>query len=131
MKRQLAKRATKRWLEGAPDYVLACFYHPGYADPYLIVFGGKDWQEHTHGRDWLHNLSIGEGGVGGSGEFLTHEFAAYRYSQKHRKVRWRDIPLGIRLRIRYWAETPMPGQLTPAQITKIGAEENSLLDRVA
>lgn len=130
MRTQKAKRATKRWLEGAPDYVLACFDHPQFADRYTIVFGGT-MQEHTHGKDWLHYLGTSESGhVSGSGEFSVYEFATYRYANAKRKIKWRDLPLGVRLRVRYWAEegeTP----LTHAQILKIGAEENSLLDRLA
>lgn len=130
MRIQKAKRATKRWLEGAPAYVLAVFDHPQFADRYTIVFGG-DMQEHTCGRDWLHYLGTSESGhVSGSGEFQTWEFARYRYANAKKKIRWRDLPLGVRLRVRYWAEegeTP----LTASEITRIGAEENSLADRLA
>lgn len=127
---QRAKRATKRWLEGAPDYVLACFDHPQFADRYTIVFGGK-MQEHTLGRDWLHYLGTSEDGhVSGSGEFETWQFSQYRVKNYKRMIRWRDLPLGVRLRARYWAEIPMDSQGEPGHIARIGAEENSLEERL-
>lgn len=131
-RKYVAKRATKRWLEGAPDYVLCIFDHPDFADRYTIVFGGKmQYGDGTFGGSYLPALGTSESGhVSGSIEFKAWELGTIRTANYRHQIRWRDLPLGVRLRARYWAEegeTP----LTPAQILKIGAEENSLLDRLA
>lgn len=100
MKNYKPRKATARWREGAPDYVLDCFDHPAYADRYTVFF---DFVENTHGRKWLHYLGIGYG-CSGSGDMETHQVASYRRANAHRRCRWLDIPEDIRNRICAWWE---------------------------
>jgi len=128
-----AKKATKKWLEGAPDYVLCIYDHPDFADRYTIVFGGKMQEgDGTFAGAWLPALGTSESGhVSGSIEFKAWELGTYRTANYHRQIRWRDLPLGVRLRARYWAEIDMPHDPDEhKKVLKIGAEENSLLDRI-
>lgn len=38
------RRSAARWLEGAPDYVIACYDNGGRsADRYTVLFGGDLW----------------------------------------------------------------------------------------
>lgn len=126
MAQQKAKRATARWLVGAPEYVLACYCHPQFADCYTVVYGGP-MQERTHGRDWLHGLSTSEnGGASGSFEFKLHEFSAYRRANHHRLIRWCDLPQAVRLRARYWADDGKGRELTASEVIAIGEHENRI-----
>jgi hypothetical protein len=105
MKKQyVPKRATKRWLNGAPDYILDCFFHPNFVDCYEVFFG-KSESFHVKrdgttasGPDQYHNTYINgistseNGGVSGAFEMTAHEVAMYRYRNKHRKIAWQDLP---------------------------------------
>jgi hypothetical protein len=102
------RRASNRWLEGAPDCILDCFDHPQFADRFTIWFG-KSEAFHVsrdgsigQGPDQYHNTYITglgtseNGGTSGSLEYKAHEVAAYRYRNKHRRVRWQDLPEATR-----------------------------------
>lgn len=110
------RRAGIRWREGAPDYILDCFDNPQFADRYTIWFG-KELAFHVkrdgsigQGPDQYHNTyltGIGtseNGGVSGSLEYKAHEVAAHRYREKHRRVRWLDLPEATRRLVMGWAE---------------------------
>ena len=90
------RRASKRWLEGAPDYILDCLDDPRTVDRYTIIFCGDDWimGDGTYAGTRLHYLGCSAGGLGFSqfGEFSAYDCAGYRYANKHRRVRWLDIP---------------------------------------
>jgi len=88
------RRASKRWTNDAPAWVLDCFDHPQFADRYTVIFGGDLIEGNgTFRNTWLHYLSTSEnGGVSGIGEFEAHTAAAYRYRNKNRRIAWRDLP---------------------------------------
>lgn len=90
------RRAAKRWLEGAPEYVLDCFDNGGKtADRYTVYFGGsllepvllKERKVFFLGMSLhpSHPQGISEWGEIG---------ASFRPSQ-HR-VRWLDLPEHVR-----------------------------------
>lgn len=106
MRRYTPRRASvKRWLEGAPDYILDILDNGGKtADRYTILFGG-DFIFHTHddgriltGGDEYRNtyvqyLAMGEGGRDVSlwCEMPAWDAANYRYRCKHHRVRWDSL----------------------------------------
>ena len=110
--RYAPKRAGMRWREGAPDYILDCFYHRGLGDCYTVLLG-REFVFHTkkdggcaEGPDTLANTYIPYLGMSGApthpqgisqwGEFKARDAAAYRYRSGHRRVRWLDLPENIR-----------------------------------
>jgi len=97
-----AKRSTQRWLEGAPDYVLACFDGgKGFADRYTVIIGGRFQEGGPHYRDaWLHVAHIGPASYGshpgGWASMTANEAATFRYNFRHKKMKWSDLPECIR-----------------------------------
>ncbi len=106
------RRAAKRWLEEAPDYILDCFDHPKYGDRYTVFFGGS-LLYHTlpdgsskDGSDQLGNTYVQYLGMSGApthpqgislwNEMSAHDAASYRYASARRRVRWLDLPENIR-----------------------------------
>lgn len=104
MRKYSPRRAGKRWLEGAPTYVLDCFDHPEFADRFTIWFDksqaihekrdgsigeGTDQYRNT----WIRGLGTSEnGGVSGSLEYHVSDVAQYRYANGKRRIRWLDLP---------------------------------------
>ena len=104
MRQYTPRRASKRWLEGAPDYVLDCFDTKDCGDRYTVVFG-KEFMNHVPnypgGDYWLSYLAMSDApthpqGISLWGEMASHQIAAYRYRNHHRRVRWNDLPEHIR-----------------------------------
>lgn len=106
------RRAAKRWLEGAPDYILDCFDHPKYGDRYTVFFCGEllyyiaDDGSCKQGSDTLANTRVQYLGMSGYpthpqgislwNEMPAYDAANYRRSSAHRRVRWLDLPENIR-----------------------------------
>lgn len=106
------RRFSKRWSEGAPDYILDCFDDKKSGERYTVIFGaqfifhcpreggiveGPDGYSNT----WVQYLGMDDSpthpqGISVWGEFAAHEAASYRYRNKHRRVRWLDLPEHIR-----------------------------------
>jgi len=97
------KRASKRWLEGAPDFVLDCFDHPQYADRWTVLYRGEGNEIRDERGNVTHIFGMSHGyHCGGSVEFKAHEQAAYRYRNGHRRIRWIDIPEDMRKQFENW-----------------------------
>lgn len=91
------RRASKRWLEGAPEYILDCFDNRGKsADRYLILFGGTLLDQDLLKYRRVHMLCLNDipthpcFGVSMWGEVE----GSYRPS--HQRVRWLDLPQNVR-----------------------------------
>lgn len=100
------RRATKRWLEGAPEYILDVFDNKGRtADRYTILFGGSLLDPHLLKDRKVHALFLNNlpehpcYGVSMWGEIE----ASYRPA--HRRVRWLDLPENVREHIMRRAES--------------------------
>ena len=95
------RRAGKRWLKDAPDYVLDCFDNRGKTtDRYTVIFG-KQFMNNLHGQCRLQLLDMSDApthpqGVSMWGEYTAYEIAAYRYREGHHRVAWLDLPEHIR-----------------------------------
>lgn len=117
MRNYSPRRASKRWLNGAPDYILDCFYHPQFADCYTVFFG-KRFAFHRardgstaegcgdYANTYLTGIGTSEtGGVSGGFEMEAYEVANYRYRNKHRRIRWQDMPKVTRRLVMNYAES--------------------------
>lgn len=88
------KRASKRWLEGAPEYVRSCFDNKGRtADRYTVTFCGSLW-EPSMGRK-VPCLGMSGAPTHPQGISMWGEADAY-WGPSHEKIRWLDLPEDIR-----------------------------------
>ncbi len=91
------RRASKKWLEGAPEYVLDCFDNKlKTADRYTILFGGSLFDDNLLKDRKVMYLGLNDApthpwfGVSMWGEIE----AGYRPWRE--RVRWLDLPEHIR-----------------------------------
>ena len=91
------RRAGKRWLEEAPEYILDVFDNKGKtADRYTVLFGGSMFDPRMLKERTVHYLGMSSDpthpwfGVSMWGECD----AAWRPS--HERIRWLDLPEHIR-----------------------------------
>jgi hypothetical protein len=88
------RRATKRWLEGAPEYVLAVFDNKGKTwDRYTVTFGGSLWAPDM-GRNVFY-LGMSEHPTHPQGFSQWGECSA-SWRPHHEQIRWLDLPEHIR-----------------------------------
>lgn len=127
MRKYVAKRATARWTEKAPAYVLAVFDNPNFSDRYTIIFGGKMQEgDGTYAGTWLHYLSTNESGsVSGSDSFKAWEAANFRRAFKRHQIRWLDLPEKTRILARVWACTDNSNHIPDVVRQLIIAEEKA------
>lgn len=123
MRKYCPRRASvKRWLAEAPDYVLDIFDDKRTTDRYTVFFGvplcysiskegvpllGPDEFSNTY----IQYLSMSDApshpqGISLWGEMKAYEAANYRYHNKHRRIKWVDLPWHIRLHVQARAEEP-------------------------
>lgn len=89
------KRASKRWTEGAPEYVLACYDNGGKTvDRYTVLFGGTLWSEDM-GRT-VNYLGMSGSPTHPQGFSQWGEMPAHNRSACGKHVRWLDLPEHIR-----------------------------------
>lgn len=90
------RRAGKRWLEGAPDYVLDCFDNKGQtADRYTVLFGGTFLDEWCLQNRQNHCLDMSEAPSSAQGVSMWG-YTPTHWRPSHRRVRWLDLPEHIR-----------------------------------
>ena len=83
------RRAGKQWRDGAPPYVVDCFYDPRYTDCYTVFV--------IHDDGTLAYLASSPSlGFSGWNDIRRHEAAAFRYRSGRYRIRWRDVPEAIR-----------------------------------
>jgi hypothetical protein len=96
------KRSSKRWLRGAPDYVLA-IYDGGVQfshDRYTVMLCGIFW-EASMGRNVMY-VSVGESGCYSSGEIPSS-------NRSGKKMRWVDLPQDVINGVLEWAKPDEEG----------------------
>ena len=102
MRKYTPRRAGKRWLEGAPEYVLDVLDDKDAGERYTVMFCGSELiSDGTRTGTYISFLGMSGApthpcGVSMFGELQPHEAAAYRYRCKHHRIRWLDLPENIR-----------------------------------
>lgn len=90
------RRAGKRWLEDAPEYILDCFDNKDRTfDRYTVLFGGSLLDEDLLSKRKVAYLGMSHNPTSPQGFSMCGECdAAWRPS--HNRVRWLDLPEHIR-----------------------------------
>ena len=102
------RRASKKWLEGAPDYVLDILWDRDYPNDGLMVILSKEFmsQRGEYAESWVTFLSLSENGVlGGADELNAYDMASYRYKNGKDRVAWKDIPEAAKQWVISWCES--------------------------
>lgn len=90
------RRATKRWLEGAPEYILDCFDNKGKtSDRYTILFGGALLEESLVKERKVFYLGMSTEPTSPQGISMWGDCSA-AWRPSHHRVRWLDLPEHIR-----------------------------------
>ena len=108
MRKYTPRRASKRWLAGAPEYVLDCFFDKS-SDSYDVLFTGSLLGTiASEPRDFSHvyvmGLDVSREGDWASFELSAYEAANYRYRHSHHRVSWANLPDAIRKSVARWAK---------------------------
>ena len=96
------RRASKRWLEDAPEYILDCFKGD---HTYWVLFGGTLLDPHLLKDRKVHMLEVND--------MATHPWYGVSmwgeveagYRPAHRRVRWLDLPENVRQHIVWRVES--------------------------
>lgn len=108
MRKYTPRRASKRWLQDAPPYILDVLDNKGAsADRYTVMFcgnlliqnGAKNFAQTYVPYLGMSSAPSHPQGVSMWGEMKAYEAAAYRYRVKHHRIRWLDLPKNIRAHV--------------------------------
>lgn len=83
------RRATAKWLEGAPEWVLAVYDNSDYADRYTILLGGSMLDDALLRQREVYFISIGKG------IDYWGEHPANLRETLGKKIKWADLPLEV------------------------------------
>lgn len=90
------RRATKRWQESAPEYVLDCFDNKGATvDRYTVLFGGSLLEPALLKNREVYYLGMSDAPTHPQGFSQWGECSA-TWRPAHQRVRWLDLPEHIR-----------------------------------
>lgn len=90
------RRANKRWLEDAPEYVLDVFDNRGKtADRYMVLFGGSLLEPALLKHRKVFCLDMSEQPSHPQGVSMWGECPA-SFRPHHQRIRWLDLPENIR-----------------------------------
>ena len=102
------RRCGKRWLEGAPPYILSVHYAPKFADCYTFFYWETDREPETCPRDAEQPYLATSHGVedvfGFSQSGSIPPGVQRRYSGKH--IKWLDVPKNVRKHVIRRLEEP-------------------------
>lgn len=93
------RRASKRWLDGAPSHVLDCFRDKR-TGSFTVLYTGVTLYP-QEGRDYANCRVAGREmssepchpqGVGLWFDYEAHVIAGYRYRVNHTRIKWNDLP---------------------------------------
>lgn len=101
------RRANKkRWLEGAPEYVLDVLWNKKTHDCYTVLLTGSELiTDGTRMGTRIPYLTSTEHGSTYCGELSANNAAYYRYRCAHQRIRWNDLPEQVRKAIQTRVES--------------------------
>lgn len=89
------KRSSKRWLEGAPEPVLACYDSgPSTCDRYMVLYGAPFWDPEM-GRN-VPYVSMSADPFWPLGFCQHGEAPSINRPYFGKKIKWNDLPLDCR-----------------------------------
>ena len=103
------RRAGRRWLEGAPEYILDCFRQRKEDGGFDVLFTGSLLGTvASEPRDFAHVYVMGLD-LAADGRYYSFELSAYqavqfRRANSHRRMGWKDLPREVRKSIEEWAK---------------------------
>jgi len=91
------RRATKRWTEGAPDYILDVFREYGMEGStfYTVLLGGRFLDPALLRDRKVHELDVWAVATGTIFVEWTERKASERPA--HRRIKWLDVPANVRV----------------------------------
>lgn len=96
MKTYKPRRATKRWLEGAPEYILDCFKDVFKGGNYWVLFGGTLLDPFLLKDKRVHMLELNDMPTHPCLGVSRCDTAKVLYRPAHLRVRWLDLPENVR-----------------------------------
>jgi hypothetical protein len=105
------RAASKRWLEGAPEYVIDVFDGGvAVADRFTVFFRAEDDTGYVSYLG-LSPAPTSPQGFSQWGHIPYHNFARYRRTAQRQRIRWGDLPENVRDHVRERAEACEDGFL--------------------
>ena len=87
------RASLKRWLSGAPDYVLDVFRNPAYPHDGLEIWITETNGGPNYADTWVSGVALNlSGTMGCSMEYRAHELAAHRYRSGRFRIPWSEVP---------------------------------------
>lgn len=83
------RRATAKWLEGAPEWVLAVYDKPEVLGRYTLLLGGSMLDDALLRQREVYFVSIGRGII------YWGEHPANLRETLGKKIKWADLPLEV------------------------------------
>lgn len=91
------RRATQRWMEQAPEYILSVHDNGGKtADRYTVFFGGSLYNEALARNRAVEYLGMSEQPSHPQGISMWGECPSMNRDASGKKIRWLDLPESIR-----------------------------------
>ena len=90
------RRAGKRWLEDAPEYVLDVFDDDRTCDRYTVFFCGSFFADGVVPYLGMSGAPTHPQGFSQWGELEPFQATAYRYRNGKHRIKWNDLPEHIR-----------------------------------
>lgn len=103
------RRASERWLAGAPKYVLDCIRHKKEdGDGFDVLFTGSllgtiEGEPQDYAHVYIMGLELTTSGAWCSFELNAYHAAQYRRVSKGRRVKWADLPAAVQRSVKQWA----------------------------
>lgn len=101
------RRSSKRWLEQAPEYILACYDNGGKTcDRYSVLFGGSLWEPSMGCRIFVLTMSAAPNHPQGVSMWSDMRASDRQDCDTH--VKWLDLPENIREHVKLRATMEQP-----------------------
>lgn len=89
------RRSSKRWLESAPEYILAVYDNDGKtADRYTVLFGGTLYSPEMNRN--VQSLNLSSSPSHPQGVSMWGEAFSYDRKRFGKHIRWLDLPENVR-----------------------------------
>lgn len=91
------RRASARWMEDAPEYILSVHDNKGRTfDRYTVFFGGTLLEPSLLKKRMVYYLGMSHNPTHPQGFSMWGEGGAWNRDASGRKIRWLDLPVHVR-----------------------------------